>query len=138
MTARALSSEEPPSIKPQGWGWVLHSLQALPPVSSALGKCPAPTPPRCGEMGLPNLSLCVFTLDATNTRTRKPLFRDFRCYLFCLYYLKKNVCLVIYLGRQRGFQAGSMPLVQSLMWGSNSRTVRSCPEPESKVRRLTD
>ena len=39
---------------------------------------------------------------------------------------------------QRESQAGSVLSVQSLKWGSNSQTVRSRPEPKSKVRRSVD
>ena len=39
---------------------------------------------------------------------------------------------------QRESQAGSLPSAQSPTWGSNARTVRSCPEPKFRVRRLTD
>ena len=39
---------------------------------------------------------------------------------------------------ERGSQAGSMLSAQSRTWCSNSRTVRSWPEPKSGVSRLTD
>ena len=35
-------------------------------------------------------------------------------------------------------QAGPMLSVQSLMWGLNSRSVRSWPEPKSRIRCLTN
>ena len=35
-------------------------------------------------------------------------------------------------GRERESQAGSLPSAQSPMWGSNSQTVRSGPEPKTK------
>ena len=41
-------------------------------------------------------------------------------------------------GRQRESQAGSKLLVQSPVWDSNPRTVRSSPELKSRVGRLTD
>ena len=43
-------------------------------------------------------------------------------------------------GQREGERIGSRlwAVAQSLMQGSNSRTVRSRPEPKSRVRRLTD
>ena len=40
--------------------------------------------------------------------------------------------------RERESQAGSTLPAQSLTWGSIPQTVRSWPEPKSRVRRLTD
>ena len=38
----------------------------------------------------------------------------------------------------RGSEVGSVLTADNPMWGLNSRTVRSWPEPKSRVRRLTD
>ena len=39
---------------------------------------------------------------------------------------------------ERESQAGSILSAQSLVWGSNSGTVRARPEPKSRVECLTD
>ena len=41
-------------------------------------------------------------------------------------------------GRRWQLQAGTVLSVQTLRWGSNSQTMRSWPEPKSRVRCLTD
>ena len=40
--------------------------------------------------------------------------------------------------RERGSQAGSTLSIQSPTWGSIPQTMRSQPEPKSRVRYLTD
>ena len=91
-----------------------------------------------------------------NARSARQLLRQAMCSIKKLFhslllptwalFFFFNVCLFILRERDtesRGgadregdteAQAGSTPSAQSLTWGSNSRTVRSCPEPKPRVR----